>query len=407
MSPIVRRSMVLVGAASAILVVATAAWAHDFWLVPDAFQIAAGGTLEIRGQTSSRFPISESAVNPARVRDARVLSATREDRVTDVSTSGTSLLLRHRPAGDGQRIVAVSLGWTSVRASGRDFKRYIELEGNPTLAARYERQGVLPKSDSITRRYAKYAKTLVQVGRGGPQAFARLAGHPLEFVPLKDPASLRVGDTLAFRLLFNGSPLAEGHVHGGTAVTGSDVAEVSLAADAQGIVRVPVTRPGLWNVRTIHVVPAPAGSGADWESHFATFVFAVAGTSSPDSAAVVEVVARYHGALAAGDSAGAVRLLAPDVMVLESGGLETFAEYRSHHLPGDIAFAAGVPSRRTVARVTVRGDVAWVVSTSTTQGQFRGRAVNSSGAELMVLTRGADGWRISAIHWSSRNRRSQ
>jgi hypothetical protein len=28
--------------------------------------------------------------------------------------------------------------------------------------------------------------------------------------------------------------------------------------------------------------------------------------------------------------------------------------------------------------------------------------VNSAGAELMVLTRMPDGWRISAVHWSSR-----
>lgn len=393
-------------AAVVVLALATAAWAHDFWLVPDAFQVAEGSTVTVRGQTSSRFPTTESAVAPARVREARVLGATGEVRVTEIGTEGKSLVLRHRPAGPGQQVVAAALGWSSVRASGRDFRRYIELEGNPALAARYEREGVLPKADSITRRYAKYAKTLVQVGHGGPPAYARVAGHPLEFVPLNDPASLRAGDTLRVRLLYEGRPLA-GHVHGGVAVAGGDPVDVSIDADAEGVARVPIGRAGLWNVRTIHVVPARAGSGADWESHFATFVFQVAGASraSNDSAAVVDVVGRYHAALARGDSAAAIGLLAPDAVVLESGGMETFAEYRAHHLPGDITFAAAVPSTRTVARVAVRGDVAWVTSTSTTQGEFRGRAINSIGAELMVLTRGADGWRISAVHWSSRTRR--
>jgi hypothetical protein len=92
-------------------------------------------------------------------------------------------------------------------------------------------------------------------------------------------------------------------------------------------------------------------------------------------------------------------------VILESGGAETVAEYRSHHLPADIAFAVAVPSTRTVTRATLRGDVAWVASTSVTQGEFRGRAVNSAGAELMVLTRTSEGWKISAIHWSSRARR--
>jgi ketosteroid isomerase-like protein len=48
--------------------------------------------------------------------------------------------------------------------------------------------------------------------------------------------------------------------------------------------------------------------------------------------------------------------------------------------------------------MTVRGNSAWAVSTSETKGEFRGRPVNSAGAELMVLTRTADGWRSSAIH---------
>ena len=124
-----------------------------------------------------------------------------------------------------------------------------------------------------------------------------------------------------------------------------------------------------------------------------------------DSAAVVAAVHAFHAALARGDSAAAIALLAPDVRILESGGIETLADYRAHHLGADIAFARAVPATRGPVGVTVRGDVAWAVSTSETKGEFRGRAVNSAGAELMVLTRAAGGWRISAIHWSSRARR--
>jgi ketosteroid isomerase-like protein len=83
--------------------------------------------------------------------------------------------------------------------------------------------------------------------------------------------------------------------------------------------------------------------------------------------------------------------------------MESRQEYRSHHLPADIAFAKSVKGTRSPLHVVVRGDVAWSTATGTTRGKYRGRPVNSSGAELMVLTRGRDGWKISAIHWSSRN----
>lgn len=124
-----------------------------------------------------------------------------------------------------------------------------------------------------------------------------------------------------------------------------------------------------------------------------------------DSAAAAAAVERFHRALGAGDSAAALALLAEDAVVLESGEVESREEYRAHHLPADIAFAAVVKGTRSPLAVAVRGDVAWITSTSTATGTFRGRAVSSAGAELMVLTRAAEGWRISAIHWSSHARR--
>ncbi len=125
-----------------------------------------------------------------------------------------------------------------------------------------------------------------------------------------------------------------------------------------------------------------------------------------DSARVAEVVAEFHAALSAGDSAKALSLLADDVRILESGDLETWADYRAHHLPADIAFAQAVTSTRVVDYVSVRGDVAWVVSTSRTTGSFRDRPIRSAGAELMVLAREQGGWTIEAIHWSSRPMRT-
>jgi uncharacterized protein (TIGR02246 family) len=125
-----------------------------------------------------------------------------------------------------------------------------------------------------------------------------------------------------------------------------------------------------------------------------------------DSAEVAAVVDRFHRALAMGDSAAALALLAPDAVILEAGNIETRDEYRAHHLPADIAFARAVPRERGPIQVTVHGDVAWAASSSTSRGEFQGRAINSAGAELVVLVRTDDGWRIAAIHWSSRALRS-
>ena len=389
--------------------------AHDFWIVPNAFIVAAGSPLEIRGQTGISFPTSVSAVAANRVVDARVIGSGGTEQLGGFTQAGASLLVSHRPRGTGQRVIAIALAPRITRQSAEGFRRYLALEGAADLVERYSRSGQLPK-DSISMRSTKHAKTVVEVGSRGPRAFGALAGHPLEIVPVSDPGRAGAGSTSSFRVLFRGAPLTAAHVHAGGDRTARDTApEMSLATDASGIVNVPVDRNGLWNVRAAHAVPSAAGSGADWDVYWATFVFRAGSQDglvslpqpapASDSASVAATVAAYHRALAAGDSATALSLLTEDAVILESGGMETREEYRSHHLPSDIEFARAIQSTESPVRVKVRGDVAWATSTSVTQGQFRGRAINSAGAELMVLTRLADGWKIAAIHWSSRSRR--
>ena len=129
-----------------------------------------------------------------------------------------------------------------------------------------------------------------------------------------------------------------------------------------------------------------------------------AGAQLSDSAAAVATVRAFHDALAAGDSLGALALLADDATILEAGGAEFRTEYRSGHLAADIRHARAVKTTRTVSRVGIVDRVAWVAGVSETSGTVQDRQINSVGAELVVLVRESAGWRIRAIHWSSRNR---
>ena len=265
--------------------------AHDFWLVPDAFAVTPGGRIAVRGQTSSLFPTSLSAVTADRLMEARVLTADGDVQIRDATVSGSSLVLGHRPARTGQHVIGVRLAPRSVRESPASFRRYLDLEGAPEARQRYEREGLLDTigGDSITRRYAKYAKSFVEVGKGGgARAYHRSFGHPLELVPLSDPSLLKAADTLRLRLMLLGKPAPFARVHAGSAprratsladtteARRAAVADASIQADSAGVVRVLVNRAGLWNVRTIQIVPAAKGSGADWDVHWATIVFPVA-----------------------------------------------------------------------------------------------------------------------------------
>ena len=71
------------------------------------------------------------------------------------------------------------------------------------------------------------------------------------------------------RLLFEGKPLA------GALVTAIDREGIRLTArsDAHGRVAIALPKPGVWLVKSVWMVPAPAGSDVDWESLWASLTF--------------------------------------------------------------------------------------------------------------------------------------
>jgi len=136
---------------------------------------------------------------------------------------------------------------------------------------------------------------------------------------------------------------------------------------------------------------------------------ALAGLSSTSTVAnqkqtaeVLSTVHSFHAALTRGDAQAALMLLAQDAVILESGSAQSREEYAREHIGEDIAFAKAVQTTRTNESVHHEGNVAWTTATTQTRGNFNGRVIDSTGVELMVLTRREGQWRIRAIHWSSR-----
>ena len=128
-----------------------------------------------------------------------------------------------------------------------------------------------------------------------------------------------------------------------------------------------------------------------------------AGSVAAEAAGAAVAVDAFHAALKAGDTAAALALMAPEVMIFEEGYAERSRdEYASHHLGSDAAFAAASESMVERRSGWADGDIAWITSEGRTTGQFNNRPVDRLTTETMLLQRHADGWRIHHIHWSSR-----
>jgi len=136
-------------------------------------------------------------------------------------------------------------------------------------------------------------------------------------------------------------------------------------------------------------------------SFLASAVVRAQGESAADSAAITAAVEGFANALQKGDAAAAMEWLAPDALILESGSKQTRAEYEQKHLHEDMAMLKAVPMTRSELVVRQEGSAGWATSLYRINGTFEGKEINSQGAELMVLTKTAAGWKIRAIHWSN------
>lgn len=113
----------------------------------------------------------------------------------------------------------------------------------------------------------------------------------------------------------------------------------------------------------------------------------------------------FHAALRRGDARAAAALLAEDALIFESGEVEwTKAEYAAHHLPADVEFSQAVSSVVTRRAGNATGSLAWIASQGRTAGTYKGKALDLTTTETMLLRRTAAGWRIVHIHWSSAKR---
>lgn len=111
----------------------------------------------------------------------------------------------------------------------------------------------------------------------------------------------------------------------------------------------------------------------------------------------------FSAALAKGDAATATELLAPDVLIYESGGQESSRdEYTSHHMKGDMAFLAKAQVQVIERRHGAGGELAWVATRSRITGVHKDKPVDIYSTETLVLKRMSGGWRIVHIQWSSR-----
>ncbi len=268
-APMLLRSL----SAMLIALFAVSLHAHDFWIEPSSFHVEPGASVSLALRVGEQFRGEPVGRNSARIRRF-VVSGPAGEQVVG-GEEGADPAGSVRLVTPGLYLVAYHNSPSSITLEAAKFEPYLEEEGlERIIALRSERgESALPAREI----YSRCAKALVLSGNGPTAGYDRRLGFPLELVPEADPYASR-GGRLPVRILFQGRPLEGALV---VALAKNEPRrKLAVRSDHDGRVAFELGA-GRWLVKAVHMLPAPKGSGADWESLWASLTFELPARPAP------------------------------------------------------------------------------------------------------------------------------
>lgn len=264
--------------AAAALIAAATAGAHEFWIQPSDFRPSAGTPISVALRVGAGFPGEPVARDESRITDFSMHGPGGESPIRGRDGADPAGVIRPLEAG----IYTLAYRGTPnslVLESGK-FEAYLAQEGlEGVIKARADRgQSTAPGREQFSR----CCKALLAVGSADQAGFDRTIGQRLEVTALDNPFSASPGETLRFRVDFEGAP-CPGLLVSARHADHQDRPIASARSGTDGLVSLTLPFEGAWLISTVHMVEAPAGSGADWESLWASLTFDIREEPNPNA----------------------------------------------------------------------------------------------------------------------------
>lgn len=172
---------------------------------------------------------------------------------------------------EGTHVLAMQSSFSFVESEADKFNTYLKENGLDDAYAAREKAGIVSKPGKESN--AKYTKLLLQVGAKKDDGYKMAIGFPIEIVPEQNPYSLKIGDNIRFKILWNKKPLFGARVKVWNRKEGLTTLQ-NIYTEQNGTMETRISSKGLWLVQVIYMVPSKDGQ-ADWRSYCGSLVFGV------------------------------------------------------------------------------------------------------------------------------------
>jgi uncharacterized GH25 family protein len=249
---------------AAVFLAAAVLRAHDFWIEPSTFHPEPGSTVSVGLRVGQDFVGDAVPRVSSAIERFVIIQHGSEEPIAGME--GTDPAGWFQADGRSTAVIAYRSRTSLVEMAPAKFEEYLRLQGlERIINIRAKRGERMKPSREI---FSRCAKALLTGKQTSPTA-TQPVGLRYEIVPSHDPTV----STAPFvgRVLYEGKPLAGALV---MAVWQRNPAiRMGARSGRDGAFSFAFPHAGVWLIKSVQMVSTPAGSGAEWESLWASLTF--------------------------------------------------------------------------------------------------------------------------------------
>jgi len=253
---------------SSLLVQATA---QEFWMQPEKFLLAFGEKFAVGLKTGENFMGEAWQLTKSQVENLTIHQIATSNNLKDSIADGEKNNITHIVKAAGTYILCLESNNAFSELQADKFNEYLKDNGLDDILDQRTKSNKF--SSPGKEYYSVQSKLMFQVADKTDDTYKKVIGFQAEIIPDRNPYTLKIGDQIRFKILFDGKPVFGVRVKVWNRVDNRTTIQ-NIYTEKDGTLEARISNPGPWMVTVVKMIPSRQ-PGADWQSYRASLIFGI------------------------------------------------------------------------------------------------------------------------------------
>jgi uncharacterized GH25 family protein len=245
--------------------------AHEFWMAPVKYYFSTGENFSLDFRIGEDFIGEAWIAKKERFERFELHQVEKMQDIKPLIVEGEKSVVSIPLTSEGANLVVLQTNNAYSELTGEEFNAYLKEDALDDAYSYRKKNNQLDKVGK--ELYARYSKTIFQVGNKIDDGYKKSANLPIEIFVEQNPATLKVGSKVSFKLMFEGKPLFGARVSVWNRHNNRTTRQ-PIFTQQDGRIETHISNPGPWMVSVVKMVPSKDPK-ADWISYWGSLTFGV------------------------------------------------------------------------------------------------------------------------------------